>query len=286
MRVSDIPPRHSPGNSLRVLTHNIYGGHPPWPDRRRVLAEGIRALVPDLMTFQETIVDDDDQLADLLGPDVHIVHSSEREPDGQGISIASRWPIGEVRELDLNVTSRTGEFACTSLIAEIETPPPFGPVLLVNHLPDWQLDHEHERELQAVVVAKTIEEIVARRTMHVVIAGDLDAEPDAASLRFLTGKQSLAGMSVCYRNAWESTHPGERGHTFTTRSPLVMETNWDWPNQQIDHILVRCGEHGGPTLAIDACELAFDEPIDGVWASDHFALVADLTIPATRGRNP
>jgi len=232
------------------------------------------------MTFQETMVSDNiDQVAEVLGPDVHIMHSREREPDGQGISIASRWPIGDVQELDLNVTSRTGDFACTALIAEIETPPWFGPVLLVNHFPDWQLNHEHERELQAVVVAKAIEEIISRRTMHVVLSGDLDAEPDAASVRFLTGKQSLGGMSVCYRSAWESAHPGRPGHTFTTHSPLHAAANWDWPNQRIDHILVRCGEHGGPTLAIDACGLAFNEPIDGVWASDHFALVADLTLP-------
>jgi endonuclease/exonuclease/phosphatase family metal-dependent hydrolase len=151
-------------------------------------------------------------------------------------------------------------------------------VLLVNHFPDWQLDHEYERELQAVVVARSVEEIVARASMHVVLAGNLDAEHDAASVRFLTGKQSLGGTSVCYRSAWESVHPGETGHTFTGKNPLVRETNWDWPYQHIDHILVRCGERD-PPLAIDACELAFNEPIDGVWASDHFALVADLTVP-------
>ena len=280
MRVSDIPSRQSPSNSLRVLTHNIYGGHPPWHDRRRLIADGVRTLAPDLMTFQETIITDDiDQVVEILGPDAHIVHSSDREPDGQGISIASRWPIGDVRELDLNVTNRTGDFACTALMAEIDVPPPCGPVLFVNHFPDWQLDHEHERELQAVVVAKAIEEIIAGQNMHVVLAGDLDADPDAASVRFLTGKQSLDGLSVCYRNAWESAHPGEAGHTFSTHSPLHAAVNWDWPFRQIDHILVRCGEHGGPTLAIDACELAFNTPVNGIWASDHFAVVADLMLP-------
>jgi hypothetical protein len=39
---------------------------------------------------------------------------------------------------------------------------------------------------------------------------------------------------------------------------------------------VRCVPHGGPTLDIRAWELAFDEPVDGVWASDHFGVVADL----------
>ena len=46
-------------------------------------------------------------------------------------------------------------------------------------------------------------------------------------------------------------------------------------SRRIDYIFVRCDEHG-PTLPIAACSLAFDEPRNGVWASDHFGLVADL----------
>jgi len=42
---------------------------------------------------------------------------------------------------------------------------------------------------------------------------------------------------------------------------------------------VRCGDHGGLTLAIDRCELTFAEPADGIWASDHFGVVADLSVP-------
>jgi hypothetical protein len=40
----------------------------------------------------------------------------------------------------------------------------------------------------------------------------------------------------------------------------------------------RCGDHG-PTLDVTACERLFDKPIDGVWASDHFGIVAELAIP-------
>jgi hypothetical protein len=28
-----------------------------------------------------------------------------------------------------------------------------------------------------------------------------------------------------------------------------------------------------------ACERIFDQPVDGVWASDHFGVVADLEVP-------
>jgi endonuclease/exonuclease/phosphatase family metal-dependent hydrolase len=281
MSVSNIVNRHLTSTGIiRVLTHNIYGQSAHWTDRRQVLIDGIGELSPDVIALQEAIrTDDYDQVIDLLGAEYHIIHSQEREPDGRGVAIASRWPISEIGELDLNVTPRTAEFACTTLIAEVQAPQPFGPLIMVNHFPNWQLNYEYEREMQTVLAARYIEELLAQHSRHVVLAGDLDAEADAASVRFLAGKQSLGGMSVCYRNAWDSSHPDEAGQTFSAHNPLVMESNWDWPFQQIDHIFVRCGRHGGPTLRIGACELAFNEPIDGVWASDHFGLVADLEVP-------
>jgi endonuclease/exonuclease/phosphatase family metal-dependent hydrolase len=263
---------------VRVVTLNLCGRRGAWADRRSVLVDGLRTLQPDLVAFQEAIKSDEyDQVIDLLGPSFHIAHQTNREADGQGISIASRWPLESVYEVDLNVTPRTADFACTTLVAEIRVPDPIGPLLFVNHLPNWQLNFEYERELQAVAAARFVEKYVVRSSLHVIVAGDFDADPDAASVRFWSGRQSLDGASVCYRDAWESANPGEPGHTFTPRNPLVAD--WDWPFRRIDYIFVRCGDHGGSTLAISACTRIFDEPIDGIWASDHFGLVADLSIP-------
>jgi endonuclease/exonuclease/phosphatase family metal-dependent hydrolase len=172
--------------------------------------------------------------------------------------------LADVQEVDLNVTPRTADFPCTTLVAEVLSPDPVGPLLIVNHLPSWQLGFEHERELQAVAAARIIEEVVGRRSMHVVLAGDFDATPDAASVRFWSGRQSLSGMSVCYRDAWESTHPGDPGHTFTPRNPLVSDLEWLLElGRRIDYIMVRCGDHG-PTLDVSACARIFDAPVDGV----------------------
>jgi endonuclease/exonuclease/phosphatase family metal-dependent hydrolase len=263
---------------VRVLTMNLWGIRGDWRERRTLLAQRFRELQPDLVAFQEAIETEGyDQAVDLLGSDYRVAHQSEREPDGQGISIASRWPIGEVRELDLHVTPRTDDFACAALVAEIQAPEPHGTVLFVNLLPSWQLDFEVERERQAVRTARFIEDVARGRQLHVIIAGDLDADPAAASMRFWRGLQSLDGISVCYRDAWESRDGHDPGHTFTPRNPLVADH--DWPFRRIDYILVRCGEHGGPTLQVSACELVLDKPVDRVWASDHFGVVADLTPP-------
>ena len=145
-------------SEMRVVTLNLWGRRGEWDVRRRVLAEGFRELAPDLVAFQEAVVGDGyDQVADILRRGYQIVHQTDRETamggdieDGQGISIASRWPIGKVWEPDLNVTPRTEDFACGTLIAEVLAPEPIGPLMFVNHLPNWQLTFEHERELRAV----------------------------------------------------------------------------------------------------------------------------------------
>jgi endonuclease/exonuclease/phosphatase family metal-dependent hydrolase len=150
-------------------------------------------------------------------------------------------------------------------------------LLFAFHNPSWKLHQAYERELQAVAAARFLAEFAEARTRHVIVAADLDADPESASARFWTGRQSLDGMSVCYRDAWESVHPQEPGHTFTPENPIMIGR--DWPFRRIDYVLVRCGEHEGPTLEIAGCERIFTEAVDGVWASDHFGLRVDLVLP-------
>ena len=279
-----VAPSRAEAGRLRIATLNVFAQHGDWATRRPVLVDGFRRLGPDLVALQEVVrTDTYDQAADLLGDGYHIVHQTEGRVDENAIAIASRWPIAATHEVDLHLTPRTATFSCTALIAEIAAPDPVGELIVVNHFPSYEPPYEHERELQAVVVAHAIETLVAERPRHVILAGDLDADPEAASIRFWTGRQSLDGLSVCYRDAWESAHPGEAGHTFTPENALMAAATWDWPFRRIDYILVRCGERGQPTLSISACERIFDQPVDGVWGSDHFGVMVDLALPPRRG---
>ena len=265
-------PRTTP---LRMYSHNIFSGDAQRARRQDLLTTGIRVLDPDILVLQETVVTDShDQVANLVGEGYQIVHSRARDADGGGISIASRWPVTATSEPDLAVVSlRTHDFACTALLAMIDAPAPIGPLLVVNHFPDYHTTHELERERQAVIVARAIEDLVAIDPRHVILAGDMDADPDAASMRFFAGRQSLGEMSVCYVNAWDVCHPGEAGATFGAVNPLAPTA---WPFSRIDHIFLRCGDDDLPTLDVAACELAFAEPRDGIYASDHFGLIADF----------
>lgn len=263
---------------IRVLTQNLWGIRGAWDLRRAVLKRLIAELDADLVSFQEAIKTPSyDQAADLLGSRYHFAYQQTPESDGQSAVIASRWPIGSTCEVEMHVTPKTQGFACTTMVAEIVAPEPFGPLLFVNHLPNWQLDFALERELQAARAARRVEELVGERSAHVILAGDLTDAPHSASVRLWTGWQSVDGVSVCYRDAWESANPGQLGETFTPRNPIVA--NQDWPARRLDYIMVRCAAFG-PTLAIESCRLLFEGPIDGVWASDHFGVVADLVMPS------
>ncbi len=69
----------------------------------------------------------------------------------------------QVHEVNLHVVSRSAGFACSTLAAEILTPEPIGPLIFINHFPDWQLTNEYEREVQTVTVARFIENLIGDR---------------------------------------------------------------------------------------------------------------------------
>jgi endonuclease/exonuclease/phosphatase family metal-dependent hydrolase len=264
-------------DSVRVVVQNVWARYGDWPRRRELLRDGLRRADPDLAAFIEPVKTDHyDQVEDLLGPGYEVVYESRRDRQGVGIALASRWPIERMHELDLAVTERTAHLDDATLAAEIVAPDPIGPLLFMAANPKWEMRYERERELQAVIAARFAEHHATEHGGHVILAGDFDAVPEAASIRFLSGRQSLDGTSVCYRDAWAGAHPDEPGHTFTPVNPLVREGEvaWDVP-RRIDYVFVRC-DNAGPTLDVRGCERLFDEPRDGVWASDHFGVVADL----------
>jgi endonuclease/exonuclease/phosphatase family metal-dependent hydrolase len=259
--------------ATRVMTANVLSpDHASWDQRRAVLQSEFARLRPDVIAVQEVTS------TDFLDPQYAVAWHSQRSADGVGAALASRWPLGEIHEVDLHVTDRTGDFPwAAAVITEVLAPDPF---LFVHLKPSWPIPYAYERELQAVRCARFVEEQLGGRDIPVIVAGDFDAAPDSASIRFWTGRQSLNGISVAYQDAWEAVHPGDPGHTFSPLNPLVRAGEMSLePGRRIDYIMVRCGLHG-PVLQVADCFLAFDKPVDGVWATDHFGLVADLQQPS------
>jgi endonuclease/exonuclease/phosphatase family metal-dependent hydrolase len=267
---------------IRVATLNLFGLRENWVGRREVTRSGFADLQPDFVSLQEVVnTSHYDQVLDVLDKGHEVVHHSARLADGQGDSIASRWPIIAAHEVNVPAGKGSAGILSSALSVEIEVPAPVGRVVFVNHATSFQLTNEAERERQAVAVAAFLERLVAAEPAHVIVAGDLNAGPEAASIRFWTGKQSLDGVSVCYRDAWAAQNAAEPGHTFTPDNTLTTtaeDGKWELElGRRIDYILVRCTEHG-PTLDVRACRRFLDNPVDGVWASDHFGVTADLSV--------
>jgi endonuclease/exonuclease/phosphatase family metal-dependent hydrolase len=269
---------------LRLVTFNVLSiDHADGIRRQEVVRRGLADLAPDVVALQEVTRDQDrDQAREMLGAGWTIFWHPSQPPGAVGACLAIRAPVGEPQALDLHVSADATALPWAAAVAvEAALPDPLGAVLLVHHKPDWQLTAEVVREQQAVATARWIEDMVAdRHDLPVVVLGDFDAAPDAASMRFWTGRQSLDGISVRYEDAWEVRQPDDPGHTFSPRNPLVLAGEMKLERgRRIDYILVRSGIHG-PLLDVAACRQVFDEPIHGIWPSDHVGLLADLVRPA------
>lgn len=269
---------------LRVLTFNVLDRTQADGDRREaIIQSGLAHLGADVVALQEiTRSDTVDQARAWFGPDAAIIDHPNTSEGPVGACLVSHYPVMTQHVLDTPAaTSGPGLPWLGAVAAEILVPPPIGRVLVIHHKPSWQLDREDLRETQALAVVRFVEELARDRPdLPVILLGDFDADADAASMRFLTGRASLGGVAVRYEDAWEAVHSGDPGHTFTPRNPLVTAGQMPLERgRRIDHIMIRSGEHG-PLLDVADCRLVFDEETDGTWPSDHFGVVADLVPPA------
>jgi endonuclease/exonuclease/phosphatase family metal-dependent hydrolase len=263
---------------IRVVTMNVYGpANPDWDRRHRLTARALEVLEPDVVALQE--VPTGPGLSAILDPAYDVTGFARTSEDGVGGVLATRWPHTFVTEIDQHLTERSREVLpwTATTIVEIETP--LGALVIAHHKPSWPFPFELEREQQAVLAARTMEEYIGRRDVHAVVLGDFDAAPDSASMQFWRGKRAVDGLSVCFQDAWESVHPDEPGYTMEAANPLVRAGEVSTGvTRKIDHILVRSGLHG-PTLRVADCQRVLDRAEDGVWASDHYGVLADLVLP-------
>ena len=269
---------------VRVLTYNVQ--HDAGDSRRTALINAeLRRLAPDVVVFQEVRYPDEssDQLAALVdGLALRTAHQAEilaeMPPDADvygGTAIATRWPH---RILDV-VDGRTPDGIYWYTLAVSVELPDLGPVLLLTPTTFWKLDAEAWRERQMRELAAL--DTRHRTTLPSIVAGDFNAVPETASIRFLTGLQSLGGDSACYHDAWAVAGDGP-GHTWTADNPVgaaEIERLVGQPGVRcrIDYVFVgSVPAHPDARARVVGAQLVGDRPIDGVWLSDHYGVVADL----------
>jgi endonuclease/exonuclease/phosphatase family metal-dependent hydrolase len=274
---------------LRVVTLNVWNQQ---GDIRRteLINRELRRLAPDLVSFQEVIHSPQrNQLDELIdGTGLHGTHQVDvlqaAPPHADrfgGSALATRWPhrINEV--LDLRMSDANDVPWC-SLAVTVPLPDE-GELLFVAATTSWRLAAESARERQVVALSDL--DARHRKTLPTIIAGDFNATPEAASIRYLRGLQSLGGRSVRYHDAWEVAGSGP-GYTWNVDNPnaapeIGMIVRQPQHRRRVDYVFVGSWDaHPKAICEVKSASLAFDQPLDGIWLSDHFGIVADLDVRA------
>jgi endonuclease/exonuclease/phosphatase family metal-dependent hydrolase len=269
---------------LRVLTLNVWNREGD-PGRVELINSELRRLDPDLVALQEAPADRMESL--LTGTKLHSTHQGQvaAEPPGAersgGNAVASRWSHEMVEALDLRLADAP-DVPWLTLAVSVPLPGE-GELLFIATTTSYRLDAEAARERQAVMLTDL--DARHRRALPTVIAGDFTTTPDAACIRYLTGRQSLSGRSVHYHDAWAVAGDGP-GYTWTfenanTSSGTAVDAYTGQPRHQrrFDYVFVGSRlAHPDAYARIEAAHLAFDEPTDGLWPSDHFGVLVDLEV--------
>jgi len=250
---------------MRVMSLNIWNYNAPWPRRRELIIEVVRAADPDVVAFQEIRGDPDrderdaegrrlnqaQQIAARLPEYPHLIFQPAMHyPNDvwEGLAILSRIPIAE--------------HGWVSLTRDPDDPRDRHQRIVLHARFDLQ-----DNSLYLFNTHLSLSQAARLRTVPAVLAymdrfrgprllvGDLNEHPDQAPMEILR----RAGWT----DVWAALHPDKPG--YTSRS--------DEPWQRIDYAWA------SPELVpyLEAIELVADRPDqDGVFPSDHIGLVVTV----------
>lgn len=264
----------SDGSAISVLSWNLWWRFGPWRERLPAIVETIRAADPDVLGLQEVWVADGTssahQIAEALDYHVVVGHRLVLDGVGFGNAVLSRWPISGSTTVALPGDPDDDDEERVVLAADVTAPR--GPLQVFSTHLNWRYDHgatrqEQVRTLCAMVSAKR------PRGYPAVVCGDFNAEPDAEEIRMMTGKAALPTPGTVFMDTWSSVHGNGGGTTWSNANPFAAQAYEH--DRRIDYVFSgwRRPDGAGQPLS---CRVVGDRPLDGVWPSDHFGVLAEL----------
>ena len=248
-----IPPK---GQSLRVMTYNIYGARATSPANAAdldAIAEVIRRQNPDFVTLNEVDVftnrtgKDVHQarvLAEKLGIEWHFSKAIDRDGGEYGDAVLSKYPILEKRSYRLPCAAeQPGEDRSLCVIrVQID-----GKDLYVASTHLDHLSGDASRLVQATEIRRIRD---TELEGDLILCGDLNAIPSSNVIATMTSFLTNTGPIDQY------TVPS------------------DDPSRKIDYIMYAPIEHFG----VQNCQVVSrgDQQVGGVDASDHRPVIADI----------
>ena len=264
---------------MRVMTLNMWARRGPYSSRAGAMRGQVALLAPDLLALQE-VADGPGaggQAEELFAPLGYEIAYEQRVGEyvgDPGIGVASRYPV-----LDRRLIELPHHGACLA----VRVRSPHGPLWFASAVPMGCWPHQEvEREDEVVALDEALTQLAAGDELAPVLAGDFDATPEAASVRFLSGLQSLHGRSTGWVDAWRVAGDGSAGHTWSSHNPFVAPfaaTVFAEPvhHRRIDYIFVGSPFVWNPRIVVRACQVAVAGP-PSCPPSDHHGVVADLDV--------
>lgn len=257
--------------TVRVASWNVWSRFGPWQDREQLLLAELKRIDADIICLQEAWkVDEETQaarFAEALG--MHHVHHGDLEYAGviSGQAVLSRWPIELSERLALD--GFDGGDGGGAAFARVTGPR--GPFDVVSLILDWRMDLSHVRAAQLRQVCAWAREL--SDPFHpLVLCGDFNSPPESDELRALVGLAPVHEPTMVFYDAMDMRAEGDRS-TFTSRNPWSAVGMY--PERQLDHIFSHWPKAHGAGHPVAAAVIG-DEPADGMYASDHFGVMADL----------
>lgn len=269
---------------MRVLTWNVWWRFGPWQQRREAILTVLRETRPDVVGMQEVWARGGENLAGWLAEKLgmHWTWAASDTPErwqkrigdatvDVGNAVLSRWPIADrdVVRLPAAGGHDDGRLALYALVDASGYPVPFFTTHLNHAL--------HESAVRCAQVAALAEFVAARRgesAFPPVVTGDYNAWPDSDEIRLLGGyKTAPVVPGQVLVDAWEYAEAAAPSATWDAANPFAAKT-FD-PSVRVDYIHVGLPGPGGLGRVCSVRRVA-DAPVDGVWPSDHAAVVADL----------
>ncbi|AQS72126.1 endonuclease/exonuclease/phosphatase family protein [Streptomyces pactum] len=269
---------------MRVVTWNVWWRFGPWADRQKAILAVLGELRPDVVGLQEVwAADDGANLAEWLAGELglHCAWAACEAPErwqrrigddtvGIGTAVLSRWPVVERAALRLPAPGELddGRLALYARLDAPGHPVPF----FTAHLNSGR----HASAVRLEQAAALADFVAAHRHgtgFPPVVTGDFNARPESAEVRLLTRAAPAAPGRAALLDAWEYADPSAPSATWDGANPYIPDG--PVPGTRIDYVHV--GPPGPDGLGrVRAVRRAGDGPVDGVWPSDHAAVVADL----------
>ena len=264
---------------IRVISWNVWWRYGPWERRREAIAATLSEVRPDLCGLQEVWGGPGENLAAELAGRLGMhwcwaEAAKGRGEGGDGLSIGnailSRWPIAAHAQAGLPAGQLADE-SRVAVHARIEAPGGALP-MFTTHL-TYGPGRSQLRMTQARTLAEFIAGHAADCAYPPVVTGDLNAEPGSDELRLLGGLLTAPAVpGLVLIDAWRYADPGDPGFTWDHRNGY--QAGSVIPDSRIDYVLAGLPRRGRGKVRSAA--LAGVAPIEDVWPSDHFAVVADL----------